>query len=339
MSDDLKPTLALIADGKPLTRADAEAAFTTIMEGRAEDGQIGAFLMGLRVRGETVDEIAAGAAVMRAKATKVSAPAGAIDTCGTGGDAKGTYNISTAASFVVAAYDVPVAKHGNRALSSKSGASQVLEALGVKVGIPAADVSRCIDEAGIGFMFAPAHHSAMKHVGPIRVSLGHRTIFNLLGPLSNPAGTKRQLIGVFAKEWVEPMAHVLNALGSERVLIAHGSDGLDELTTTGESHMAELKDGKVTTSTLTPEDVGLSRASLDDLIGGTPEENAVALRAVLNGDEGPYRDIVALNAGAALMIADKANTIAEGVKLAQAALDDGRAMARLEALVKASNNG
>ncbi|MGB0921554.1 MAG: anthranilate phosphoribosyltransferase [Alphaproteobacteria bacterium] len=337
MSDDLKPTLALIADGKPLTRADAEAAFTTIMEGRAEDGQIGAFLMGLRVRGETVDEIAAGAAVMRAKATKVSAPANAIDTCGTGGDAKGTYNISTAASFVVAAYDVPVAKHGNRALSSKSGASQVLEALGVKVGIPAEDVSRCIEAAGIGFMFAPAHHSAMKHVGPIRVSLGHRTIFNLLGPLSNPAGTKRQLIGVFAKEWVEPMAHVLNALGSERVLIAHGSDGLDELTTTGESYLAELKDGKVTTSTLTPEDVGLARASLDDLIGGTPEENAVALRAVLNGDKGPYRDIVALNAGAALMIAGKADSIADGVKMAQDALDDGRALARLEALVKASN--
>lgn len=337
MSDDLKPTLALIAEGKPLTRADAETAFTTIMEGRAEDAQIGAFLMGLRVRGETVEEIAAGAAVMRAKATKVSAPAGAIDTCGTGGDAKGTYNISTAASFIVAAYDVPVAKHGNRALSSKSGASQVLEELGVKVGIPAEDVSRCIDEAGIGFMFAPAHHSAMKHVGPIRVSLGHRTIFNLLGPLSNPAGTKRQLIGVFAKEWVEPMAHVLNALGSQRVLIAHGSDGLDELTTTGESYLAELKDGKVTTSTLVPEDVGLPRANLDDLIGGTPQENAVALRAVLNGEKGPYRDIVALNAGAALMVADKAPSIAEGVKLAQTALDDGRALTRLEALVKASN--
>ncbi len=337
MSDDLKPTLALIAEGKPLTRADAETAFTTIMEGRAEDAQIGAFLMGLRVRGETVEEIAAGAAVMRAKATKVSAPAGAIDTCGTGGDAKGTYNISTAASFIVAAYDVPVAKHGNRALSSKSGASQVLEELGVKVGIPAEDVSRCIDEAGIGFMFAPAHHSAMKHVGPIRVSLGHRTIFNLLGPLSNPAGTKRQLIGVFAKEWVEPMAHVLNALGSQRVLIAHGSDGLDELTTTGESYLAELKDGKVTTSTLVPEDVGLPRASLNDLIGGTPQENAVALRAVLNGEKGPYRDIVALNAGAALMVADKAPSIAEGVKLAQTALDDGRALTRLEALVKASN--
>ncbi|MBL4863707.1 MAG: anthranilate phosphoribosyltransferase [Rhodobiaceae bacterium] len=336
---DFKSLIAKVAEGEELSQTDAEAAFDAMMSGDVTSGQIGAFLMALRIRGETVDEITAGARVMRAKATQVQAPEGAIDTCGTGGDASGTYNISTAAAFVVAACGVPVAKHGNKALSSKSGSAEVLEKLEVKLDIPPALIRRCIDEAGIGFMFAPAHHSAMKHVGPTRAEMGTRTIFNLLGPLSNPAGTKFQIVGVFADKWVEPLAHVLKNLGSERVWVVHGSDGLDELTTTGVSHVAELKNGVISTFEVTPEEVGLARANPADLKGGDPEENKVALRRLLDGEENAYRDIVVLNAGAALLVAGKVSTLKEGVQMASEAIASGGAKRALETLVTVSNEG
>jgi len=334
---DFKSLIAKVADSHSLNQIEAEAAFDAIMSGEVTPAQIAAFLMALRMRGETVDEITAGARVMRAKATKVDAPEGAIDTCGTGGDASGTYNISTAASFVVAACGVPVAKHGNKALSSKSGSAEVLEKLGVKLDISPAQITRCIEEAGIGFMFAPAHHSAMKHVGPTRAEMGTRTIFNLLGPLSNPAGAKFQVVGVFAQKWVEPLAHVLKNLGSDRVWVVHGSDGLDELTTTGISHVAELKGGFVTTFDIAPEDVGLARADPAALKGGDPQENMEALVHLLNGEEGAYRDIVALNAAASLVVAGKATTLSEGVKMAGEAITSGAAKRALDALVTVSN--
>lgn len=334
---DFKSLIAKVADGHSLSSGDAEAAFDAMMSGDATSGQIGAFLMALRVRGETVDEITAGAKIMRAKAVHVPAPENAIDTCGTGGDASGTYNISTAASFAVAACGAPVAKHGNKALSSKSGSAEVLEKLGVKLDIGPEQIRRCIDEAGIGFMFAPAHHSAMKHVGPTRAELGTRTIFNLLGPLSNPAGAKFQVVGVFDDKWVEPLAHVLKNLGSTRVWVMHGSDGLDELTTTGPSRVAELKDGSISTFEVTPEEVGLPRASAADLKGGDPDENTAALRRLLDGESGAYRDIVALNAAASLVVAGKAPTLKDGVKMAGDAIASGAAKAALDKLVAVSN--
>lgn len=334
---DFKSLIAKVADGHSLSSRDAEAAFDAMMSGDATSGQIGAFLMALRVRGETVDEITAGAKIMRAKAVHVPAPENAIDTCGTGGDASGTYNISTAASFAVAACGVPVAKHGNKALSSKSGSAEVLEKLGVKLDISPEQIRRCIDEAGIGFMFAPAHHSAMKHVGPTRAELGTRTIFNLLGPLSNPAGAKFQVVGVFDDKWVEPLAHVLKNLGSTRVWVMHGSDGLDELTTTGPSRVAELKDGSISTFEVTPEAVGLPRASAADLKGGDPDENTAALQRLLDGESGAYRDIVALNAAASLVVAGKAPTLKDGVKMAGDAIASGAAKAALDKLVAVSN--
>jgi len=337
---DFKSYLAKVADGKALTEDETMAAFRVMMAGEATPAQIGGFLMALRVRGETVEEITGGAQVMREMATAVAAPAGAIDTCGTGGDGSGTYNISTAAAFVVAGCGVPVAKHGNKALSSKSGSAEVLERLGVKLGIPPAQITRCIQGAGVGFMFAPAHHAAMKHVGPSRAELGTRTIFNLLGPLSNPAGTKFQLVGVFAEQWVEPLAHVLAKLGSERVWVVHGAGGLDELTTTGASRVAELSGGRVRTFEVTPEDAGLDRAKPDDLKGGAPEENAKALKALLDGEKGglkAYRDIVLLNSAAALVVAGKAADLKEGATLAAEAIDKGRARDALEKLVSLSN--
>jgi anthranilate phosphoribosyltransferase len=334
---DFKSLIAKVADGHALSSGDAEAAFDAMMSGETTSGQIGAFLMALRVRGETVDEITAGAKVMRSKAVQVPAPANAIDTCGTGGDASGTYNISTAASFAVAACGVPVAKHGNKALSSKSGSAEVLEKLGVKLDIGPDQIRRCIDEAGIGFMFAPAHHSAMKHVGPTRAELGTRTIFNLLGPLSNPAGAKFQVVGVFDDKWVEPLAHVLKNLGSTRVWVMHGSDGLDELTTTGPSRVAELKDGNVSTFDLTPEEVGLPRAAAADLKGGDPDENTAALRRLLDGETGAYRDIVALNAAASLVVAGRVPTLKDGVQMADDAIASGAAKAALDKLVAVSN--
>lgn len=333
---DLKNHIAKVAAGTPLAFADAREAFDIIMSGEATPSQIGGFLMALRVRGETVDEISGAVETMRAKMLPVEAPPDAIDIVGTGGDASGTYNVSTCAAFIVAGCGVPVAKHGNRALSSRSGAADSLAALGVNIEIGPERIAACIAEAGVGFMFAPAHHAAMRHVGPTRVELGTRTIFNLLGPLSNPAGIKRQLVGVFSLDWVEPIAHVLKQLGTERAWVVHG-EGLDEMTTAGTTHVAALEDGAVRTFTVTPEEVGLQRAEMAALKGGDAEHNARALRAVLEGARNAYRDIAVLNAAGALVVAGKADGLADAVALASSAIDEGRALATLEKLVAVSN--
>lgn len=334
---DFKAHIAKVASGKALDRAEAEAAFDIIMSGEATPAQIGGFLMALRVRGESVDEIAGAVATMRAKMLRVEAPADAVDVVGTGGDGSHTLNISTASAFVVAGSGVPVAKHGNRALSSKSGAADVLMALGVNVDVPPATIALAIREAGIGFMFAPAHHAAMKHVGAARVELGTRTIFNLLGPLSNPAGVRRQLVGVFSPEWLEPLAAVLAALGSERAWIVHGAGGVDEITVTGPTEIAALEGGAIRRFTLTPGDVGLAVSPAEAIRGGDAAENAAALRALLEGAAGAYRDMVLLNAGATLVVADRVATLSEGVEAAARSIDSGAAMARLEHLIALTN--
>jgi anthranilate phosphoribosyltransferase len=336
---DLKPYLAAVAAGNILSQQEAEAAFEILMSGGASEAQIGAFLMALRVRGEAVDEITGAARIMRAKAHAVQAPPGAIDTCGTGGDSAGTFNISTAAGLVAAACGVPVAKHGNRAVSSKSGSADVLEALGLDIEADPALVQRSLWENNFGFLLAPRLHGAMRHVMAARRELGVRTIFNLLGPLSNPAGTKRQLVGVFAREWVEPLAHVLKNLGAEAAWVVHGSDGLDELTTTGPSQVAELKRGAIRSFEVTPEDAGLPYAKLADLKGGDAATNANAIRALLDGRKGPYRDIVVLNAAAALVVAEAATDLQAGADLAAEAVDSGAARALLDRLVATTHAG
>lgn len=333
----LKPVLGRIAAGEALSRDAAEAAFDTILSGDVTQAQIGAFLMGLRVRGETVDEITGAVASMRKRMAQVVAPADAIDIVGTGGDGQGTVNVSTLAALIVAACGVTVAKHGNRAASSQSGSSDVLGALGVGIGLTPAAVSHCLAEARIGFMTAQAHHPAMRHVGGARSELGTRTIFNMLGPLCNPAGVRRQLLGVFAPQWLEPLAAVLRNLGSERVWVMHGADGLDELTITGPSHVVALEDGVLRRFTVTPEEAGLRRAEPAALRGSDPAANAAALRAVLAGARNPYRDIAVLNAAAALVIAEFAGDLRDGAALAERALDDGRAQATLDRLVVLSN--
>ncbi|MBI1776326.1 MAG: anthranilate phosphoribosyltransferase [Proteobacteria bacterium] len=338
-SVDLKPLIAKAASGQRLTGAEAEAAFEIMMSGNATPAQMGGFLMALRVRGETVEEIAGAARAMRAKALKVEAPLGAIDTCGTGGDASGTFNVSTAAALVVASLGVPVAKHGNRALSSRAGSADVLTALGVNIDADIGLVRQALFEVGIGFMMAPRHHAAMRNVAPTRVELGTRTVFNLLGPLSNPAGAKRQLLGVFAREWVGPIADVLQALGSECAWVVHGSDGIDEITTTGPTLVAELRGGRVTRFEITPEDAGLPRAKPEQLKGSDAAGNAAALTGVLAGMPGAYRDIVVLNSAAALIVAGKAATLKEGALLAAKAIDEGRARATLGRLVAITNSG
>ena len=335
---DFKSLIGIVANGQALTAEQAEAAFDTMMSGDATPSQMGAFLMALRVRGETIPEITGAVRAMRAKMTRIEAPDGAIDTCGTGGDAAGTWNISTAAALVVAACGVPVAKHGNRGLSSKSGAADVLAALGVNIDADMTLVRQALWDAQICFMMAPRHHSAMRHVGPTRVELRTRTIFNLMGPLSNPAGAKRQLTGVFSRAWIAPLAEVLGRLGSERAWVVHGSDGIDELTTTGPSHVAEWKDGKVTTFDVTPEEAGLPRAIAADLKGGDPATNALALSALLDGHPGAYRDIVLYNSAAALLVAGKAATLRAGVGMAAAAVDGGKARAVLSKLVAITNS-
>jgi anthranilate phosphoribosyltransferase len=293
--------------------------------------------MGLRVRGETVDEITGAVTTMRAKMLGVKAPANAIDVVGTGGDASGSFNISTCAAFIVAGAGVPVAKHGNRALSSKSGAADVLQALGVKIDLNADQIGRCIAKAGIGFMFAPAHHPAMKNVGPTRVELGTRTIFNLLGPLSNPAGVKRQMVGTFSKQWVEPMAQVLKNLGSDCVWVVHGSDGLDEITTSGPTSVAALENGKIRTFEVTPEEAGLARIKPEALRGGDAITNAQAMLDVLKGKAGPFRDVSIINAAAALIVAGKAKNLKEGAALAAKSIDSGEAEGALDRLITVSN--
>ncbi len=336
---DFKSLIAKVATGAALTRDESADAFDRMMSGEATPSQMGGLLMGLRVRGETVDEITGAVTTMRAKMLGVKAPADAVDVVGTGGDASGSYNISTCAAFILAGAGVPVAKHGNRALSSKSGAADVLQALGVKIDLTADQVSRCIAEAGIGFMFAPSHHPAMKNVGPTRVELGTRTIFNLLGPLSNPASVKRQMIGTFARHWIEPMAQVLNNLGSECVWVVHGSDGLDEITTAGTTSVAELKSGKVRTFEISPEDAGLSRVEPDALKGGDAEVNAKALLAVLKGAKNAFREVAVLNAAAALIVAGKAENLKDGATLAAKSIDSGEAEGRLDRLIAVSCAG
>jgi anthranilate phosphoribosyltransferase len=329
---DFKAMLGRLAAGERLSEAESAAAFDVMMSGNATPSQMGAFLMALRLRGETVEEITGAARTMRAKALPIEAPPGAIDTVGTGGDNAGTFNISTGAAVIIAGCGVTVAKHGNRNFSSKSGSADILSALGVNLDAEVGAVQRAMREACIGFLMAPKYHSAMRHVGPTRVELGTRTIFNLLGPISNPAGAKRQLVGVFAPAWVRPIAEVLGKLGSERAWVVHG-DGLDELTTTGTSFVAELNNGKVETFEVTPEMAGLKRAQLADLKGGEPAENAVKLRAILAGETGPLTDIVLLNAAAALIVAGKAKDLRGGVEIGRKAIAAGAAQRALDKLV------
>ena len=335
--ESFKPLIAKVAAGSQLSRADAAAAFDAILSGEVTPSQLGGFLMALRVRGETVEEITGAVTAMRAKMLPVVAPPDAIDVVGTGGDGSGSYNVSTLAALIVAACGVPVAKHGNRAASSKSGTADTLAALGVKIGVAPAVVERCIREAGIGFMLAPTHHAAMRHVGPTRAELGTRTIFNLLGPLANPAGVKRQLVGVFSAAWLLPMAEVLRNLGSERVWITHGADGLDEMSTTGTTKIVELKDGAIRAFEIAPEDVGLTRVDLAALKGGDAAYNAEALKAVLGGARNAYAEIAMLNAAGALVVAGKARELAEGVAMAGDALASGAAKRVLDRLVGVSN--
>jgi anthranilate phosphoribosyltransferase len=329
--------LALLADGKNLPQETAVRAFQIIMNGGATPAQMGAFLMGLRNKGETVDEITAGAVAMRAKAKAIKAPPGAIDTCGTGGDARGTYNISTAVAFVLAACGVPVVKHGNRSVSSQSGSADVLAVLGVKVDAEIPILQRCLSECGICFLMAPKFHPAMRHVAPVRQELGLRTIFNLLGPLSNPAAPDYQLLGVYSKDWVEPLAHVLKTLGTKAAWVVHGSDGLDELTLSGASTVAELKDGEVRTFEIKPEDAGLSSSPLEAILGKTPDINAKAMTEALSGQESAYRNAVVYNAAAGLLIAGKAMDLKACVVMAKEAIDSGKAHRVLMKLVDLSS--
>jgi anthranilate phosphoribosyltransferase len=335
--DDLKSIIAKVATGATLSREEASSAFDRMMSGEATPSQLGGLLMALRVRGETVDEITGAVSAVRAKMLRVKAPANAVDVVGTGGDGSGSVNVSTCASFIVAGTGVPVAKHGNRALSSRSGAADVLSSLGVKIDITPEQVGRCIAEAGIGFMFAPSHHPAWKNVGPTRVELATRTIFNLLGPLANPADVKRQMVGVFSKQWVLPLAQVLKNLGSEAVWVVHGSDGLDEITLTGPTFVAALEGGAIRSFEVSPEDVGLKRVAGEALKGGDAAANAVALQSVLDGRPSPYRDVALLNAAAALVVAGRAKDLKEGVTLGIQSIDSGAAAERLKRLIAVSN--
>jgi anthranilate phosphoribosyltransferase len=335
--DAFKPLIAKAATGSSLTEAEAKAAFELIFAGSVTEAQLGGFLMALRTRGETVAEITGAVIAMRERMLRVAAPPGAIDIVGTGGDGHGTLNISTLAALITAACGVPVAKHGNRAASSKSGASDVLSALGVGLELAPRDIETCIKEAGIGFMAARTHHLSMRHAALVRAELGTRTIFNLIGPLANPAGVKYQVLGVFAKAWLEPLARVLRNLGSKRVWLVHGSDGLDEATTTGPSFVTALDRGEIRSFEILPEDAGIARASLTELAGGDPAANAAALRGVLGGAKNAYRDIAVLNAAIALIVAGKAEHLKHGAALAAAAIDDGRAAGTLAKLVKVSN--
>ncbi|MDD1535666.1 MULTISPECIES: anthranilate phosphoribosyltransferase [unclassified Bradyrhizobium] len=335
--DDLKSIIGKVATGASLSRDEASAAFDAMMSGEATPSQMGGLLMALRVRGETVDEITGAVAAMRSKMLTVAAPPDAVDIVGTGGDGSGSVNVSTCASFIVAGAGVPVAKHGNRALSSRSGAADVLASLGVKIDLKPEQVGRCVRECGIGFMFAPAHHPAMKNVGPTRVELATRTIFNLLGPLSNPAGVKRQMVGVFSRQWVQPLAQVLKNLGSDSAWVVHGSDGLDEITLTGPTFVSALHNGEIRSFEVTPEDAGLPRCEPGALRGGDADANAIALQSVLNGKPSAYRDVALMNAAAALVVAGRAKDLKEGVAIGTKSLDSGAANMRLKHLIAVSN--
>ena len=338
MSTDLKAIIAAACE-RSLTGAEAESAFDIVMEGEATPSQIGGLLMAMRTRGETVDEYAAAASVMRAKCHRVRAPAGAIDVVGTGGDGKGTLNISTAASLVVAGAGVPVAKHGNRNLSSLSGAADVLSGLGVAIMVGPDVVEAALAEAGIGFMMAPMHHPAMRHVMPARKELGTRTIFNILGPLTNPASVKRQLSGAFSPHLIRPMAETLARLGTERAWLAHGRDGTDEISICGPTDIVELHEGELRQFTIEPGDAGLPRHEFAAITGGSPDNNTAALRSLLDGEHSAYRDAVLLNAAAALFIAGAAADLREGVELGRSSIDSGRANARAGQLAKITARG
>jgi anthranilate phosphoribosyltransferase len=335
--ESFKPYLAKVATGASLTREEARDAFDMLLSGEVTPAQAGGFLMALRVRGEALEEIIGAASAMRSRMMKVKAPDRAIDIVGTGGDQSGSYNISTLAAMIVAGCGVPVAKHGNRAASSRSGAADVLTALGVKIGLDTEHLTRCIAEAGLCFMFAQTHHASMRHVAPVRVELGTRTLFNLLGPLSNPAGVPRQLLGVPSAAWLDPLTRALKELGSRRVWTVHGSDGLDEITTTGPSTVVALENGAIRQFTVNPEDVGLARAKPDELKGAEPAHNAAQLRAVLDGARTPYRDVALFNAAAALVVAEEAKDLREGAARAAHALDTGAAKAALDKLIAVSN--
>ncbi|MFZ0779134.1 MAG: anthranilate phosphoribosyltransferase [Xanthobacteraceae bacterium] len=339
MTVEFRALIGKVATGAALGRDEAAGAFEQMMAGEATPSQMGALLMALRVRGETVDEITGAVTAMRAKMVRVQAPPDAIDVVGTGGDASGSFNISTCAALIVAGAGVPVAKHGNRALSSKSGAADVLAALGVNIDLNPEQIGHCIREAGIGFMFAPAHHPATKNVGPTRAELGTRTIFNLLGPLSNPAGVKRQMVGVFSKQWTEPLAHVLKNLGAESVWVVHGSDGLDEVTTSGPTSVTALENGVIRNFEIAPEDVGLRKVKPEELRGGDAATTARAVQEVLEGKQTAYRDVALLNAAAALVVAGKAKDLQGGFKLAAHSVDSGEAEGRLDRLIVVSNDG
>jgi anthranilate phosphoribosyltransferase len=336
MSEAFKPLLARLADGATLTEEDAEAFFAACLKGEPTPAQIAAAITAMRLRGETLGEIVACARALRRTARALEHPYDVIDVCGTGGDGRGTLNISTAVAFVGAGGGLKVAKHGTRAVSSRSGSSDVLAALGVDIEADGPRQRRALDEAGICFLFAPAHHAAMRHVLPIRRELGFRTIFNILGPLSNPAGAQRQLVGVFDSRWIEPVARALGALGADRAWVVHG-EGLDEITTTGATQVAEWREGQVRLFNVTPEAVGLPRSTLADLRGGAPEDNALALSRLLKGETGAYRDVVLINAAAAFLICGRCETLREGVALAAQSIDSGAASRALDALVAISN--
>lgn len=335
MSNDLKPTLARLAAGETLSAGESEAAFDIIMAGEATPAQIGAMLMAMRLRGETVQEITGAVRAMRARMTPIEAPAGAIDVCGTGGDGAGTLNVSSAVTFVVAGCGVPVAKHGNRALSSRTGGADVLTALGVNVDAPITALPSILAEAGCVFLFAPRHHPSMRHAAGPRVELGTRTIFNLLGPLANPARVRRQLTGVFSPDWTRPMAETLAELGHQAAWIVHGM-GLDELTVAGTSHVTALRHGTISSFVVEPEDAGLARTPIAAIKGGDAAFNAAALEAVLRNEPSAYRDTVLLNAAAALIVADLAGDLREGVSIAAGSIASGAALAALESLRRVS---
>ena len=335
---DFNKILSKIHEKEGLSNQDSYFSFNYILEGKANERQIEKFLLGLRNRGEKIEEIIAATRVMREKSLKVSAPNSAIDTCGTGGSGSGKYNVSTAASLVAAGAGSIIAKHGNRSLSSKSGSSQVLEELGVKLDIEPKKITKCMERANIGFMFAPNHHPAMKYVGPVRQKLGVRTIFNILGPLSNPANVKKQLIGVFDKKWLKPMAETLKNLGSQRALLVNGSDGFDELTTTGISNVTELNEGNIISYKINPKDLGLKLSKTNDLIGGDPKQNAKKIILLLEGERGPYRDIVLLNSAAALYVDNKVRNFLDGISVSKNSIDNGNAKNALKNLVQVSNS-
>ena len=335
---DFNNILSKVSSKGGLSDEESYFSFNYILEGKASEKQIEKFLLDLRERGEKIEEITAATKVMREKSSKVSAPDNAIDTCGTGGSGSGKYNISTAASLVAAGVGAVIAKHGNRALSSKSGSSQVLEELGVKLDIGPKKITECIEKSNIGFMFAPNHHPAMKYVGPVRQRLKVRTIFNILGPLSNPANVKKQLIGVFDKKWLEPMAETLRNLGSQRALLVNGSDGFDELTTTGASYVAELNDGNIKTYEINPVKLGLKLSKFDDLIGADPKHNAKKIINLLEGEKGPYRDIVLLNSAAALYVDGRVKNLKDGISMSENSIDNGNAKIALNNLVRTSNS-